>query len=189
MYHYNRSWTAFGIALLGVGSGHIMVALAVSKNSDIQSVMVLIIIGIILSVIAIKVLIWDWKDRKKYATYKIDKSLDYTFMLTANDRQEKVQDFSQIEAALKELEETKTGIVKVDITPVMGGVIYMECSYNPKENYFCTYVFQQREDGKGYWYSLCDKTHNAWYNLKRLYVKRKMIDFSSYNRKETGEGR
>ena len=189
MGYYNRSWESFGIALLGVGLGNIIVALAVSKNSDIRGVVVLIIIGIILSAIAIKVLIWDWKDRKKYARYKIDKSLDYTFMLTANGRQEKVLEFSQIEAALKELEKTKTGIVKVDITPVMGGVIYVECSYSPERDYFYTYVYQQREDGKGYWYSLCDKTHDAWYNLKRLYVKRKMIDFSSYNRKETGEGR
>ena len=111
---------------------------------------------------------------------------EYTFVLSTEYGKMTVHDFEQIESALKQQNERKNGIVKMEISPAIGGILSIENVF--RGDAFYTYVLEQREDGLGYWYKACGNADNAADDFKRLYKKHKKINLKSYTRKETGEG-
>ena len=184
---YKRNWNTFGLSVLITGLGLAILGVILFKPDDLIYCLVAIIIGVILSILGARIIIWDWKDSKAETQGKVDKSLNYVFTLSTPRGMEVVTDYVQIENALNELEKTKQGMVEVKIEPAMARICSVDCSY--KKGYFYTYYLQEREGGKGYWFSVCESTFEAKGSLKRLFVKHKKPDFEYLNRMDTGEGR
>lgn len=69
----------------------------------------------------------------------------------------------------------------------MARICSVDCCYS--NGYFFTHYLQERTDGKGYWYSKCDTTYEANYNLKRIFLKHKKIDYDYLTRQKTGENK
>ncbi len=185
---YKRSWNTFGLMVLLAGLTLVVLGTILSRPEELIYCMIAIGIGIVLTIVGIRILVWDWKERKTETHGKVDKSLNYVFTLSAPDGgTEVVTDYVQIEKALNELERTKQGMVEVKIEPPMARICSVDCSY--KKGNFYTYYLQEREDGKGYWFSVCESTFEAKSSLKKLFVKHKKIDYEYLNRKNTGEGR
>ena len=189
--YYKRSWTTFGICVLIagltlVGLGVMFASMGI-KEGELLPLSIMMLLGIALSVAGIWVLVWHLKDKLKNTGGKVDKNQEYVFTLVSPEGESVVTEYSQIESALKLLEQTKQGMVTVKIEPPLANIMSVDCSY--KNGYFYTYFLQKREDGEGYWFSVSDTTHNAMRNIKLLFVKHKKIDFEGMNRLETGKGR
>lgn len=189
---YNKqSWTTFGGCVLIVGLTLIGLAMMFiccgMREQDIVPVIIMMLLGVAISAAGINVLVWHLKDKYKYTGGKVDKSLEYVFTMSTPDETEVVSEYGQIERALKQLGQTKNGVVKISMEPPMANICEIDCSY--KNGYFYTYFLQERIDGKGYWLSICDTTHVAMRNLRLLFVKHKKIEFDGMNRLETGKGR
>ena len=185
--YYKRNWNTFGLSVLSIGLMFAIFGVILFKPEDWIYCLIAIIIGVALSIIGARIVIWDWKDSKAETQGKVDKSLNYVFTLSTPTGTAAVTDYAQIENALNELEKTKQGMVEVKIEPPMARICSVDCSYN-KGNFY-TYYLQEREGGKGYWFSICESTFEAKSSLKRLFVKHKKPDYEYLNRKETGEGR
>lgn len=189
-----RSWKNFSTVVIGVGLsliffGGMFISYYQIKFDYLIDGIGFIVVGLAVTAGGAKVYIWDWKNRTKYTHTKVDKSLEYTFMLATENGEEDVTDFSQIVRALARLEKTRKGTVKVSITPAMGSIRSVDCSYSDEDGVYYTYYLQERENGLGYWFSKADGTWHTRNNLKRLYVQRKKVDYEFMNRKETGEDR
>lgn len=184
---YKRSWTTVGMDLLIVGLGIAIFGVILGKPDEMIYSIIAVVIGVLLAIGGICVLVWDWKERKTETQGKVDKNQNYVFTLSTDRGTEIIKDYAQIENALNELEEKKQGMVEVKIEPPMARICSVDCSY--KNGVFETYYLQERDDGKGYWFSICKSTFEAKGSLKRLFVKHKKIDYEYLNRKNTGEGR
>lgn len=189
--YYKRSWTTFGgclliTGLMCIGFGIMFIYFGMHE-SDFVPIMILLLIGVGISAAGIWVLVWHLKDKLKDTGGKVDKNLNYVFTMTTPDGTEVVSEYGQIERALKQLGQTKQGMVEIKIEPPMANMCSIDCCY--KNGYFYTYFLQERIDGKGYWCSICDTTGNALRNIKLLFVKHKKIDFQGLNRLETGKGK
>lgn len=191
MYLKKRSWQRFGMSVAVLGAGIIGLGalfFSVPDNFYFTEALVMVAIGGVIFGAGLWVLIWDWKIRKKDTNYKIDKSLQYVFTLVTETGTETVTDYAQMEQAFRRLGEWKSGFVRVEIAPAMGSILSIETIYDAKSTYFQSYLLQQRKDGQGYWVLLSESVWIIANQIKRLYLKKKQVDFSCYNRKETGEG-
>ena len=157
------------------------------REEDVVPVMIMMLLGGAISAAGIWVLVWHLKDKLKHTGGKVDKNQEYVFTMSTLNGTEVVNEYGQIERALKQLGQTKQGMVEIKIEPSIANICSIECCY--KNGYFETYVQQIREDGIGYWFMLADGIEAVEYDIKQLYVKKKKIDFKYYNRRETGEGR
>lgn len=184
---YKRSWNTVGLMVLALGLLLVLFGVILAKPDEMIYCIVMIIVGVVLCIVGARILIWDWKERKTETQGKVDKNQNYVFTLSTPMGTEVVTDYVQIEKALNELEKTKQGMVEVKIEPAMARICSVDCSFN-KGNFY-TYYLQEREDGKGYWFSVCQSTFEAKGSLKRLFVKHKKLDYELLNRKNTGEGR
>lgn len=189
-YTKKRGWSEFGLVMSFVGMFFVVTAIFLAQylpQNELLPMVIIFALGVVLTGIGVKVLIWNWKETKKDSYGKVDKTATYVFTLTTEQGSEIVTDYAQMQAALKKVETTLTGKVEVKIEPPMANICVIDCCY--RNGYFNTYYLQKRKDGYGYWFSLSDTTDSAAKNLKRLYVKHKNVDFYGLNRKKTGEGR
>lgn len=185
MIHRHRSWGMVAASLIAVSVVFLIAILGSNREID-ESIIVPILIIVGFSVLGIVVARMSRGAGDSDKKVKVDKSLEYTFTLVTSKGEEKILEFSQIEKALKELEETRSKTVNVRIEPAMGSICNVECLY--RNGAFYTYYLQERKDGKGYWFSVAPGgTFEARYNLQQLFVKHKKIEFSFLNYKKTGE--
>lgn len=179
IFHRAKSWRLFYSSLLITGVCFMLVGF-ISKETDPLIAIFVFLAGLILAIIGGRLLIRYEVDKRKYTGGKVDRKADYMFTLTTNETTVIVNDFAQIRQALLNLDETKSGVVKMEISPALGDIYMIECLY--QNNYFYTYAWQHRDNGNGYWYMVCDKAIGAEYTFKRLYKHHKKIDFSSFNK-------
>ncbi len=182
-----RSWTTFALSVTVFGLAWVVFAILLAPSQELLPIIIMFLFGAVITGIGIAVFVWDWRGRKKDTGGKVDKNANYVFTLTTPYGSEVVTNFEQIQHALNQLEQTRQGMVAVKIEPPIANICSIDCCY--REGYFRTYVLQMRENGLGYWFMLSDGVQAVAYHFKQLYVKKKKIDFSYYNRKETGEGR
>lgn len=185
MYIKHRSWGVVATCLF-VSAGVFLLPLFGPKGID-SSVLFPLGLAVVFGALGIWVARLNRGEGYQYKNVKVDKSLSYTFTLTdSSGKEEKVEDFSQIEKALDYLEQTKKGNVSVQIEPAMGTFCNVECCY--KDGQFYTYYLQERPDGKGYWYSMTtDGVFEAKGTLRNFYIKHKKFDFYLMNFMATGE--
>lgn len=127
-----------------------------------------------------------YQETHKDTNYKIDQNCEYVFtMQTSQEHIETVQNYSQMEDAIKKLDQEKQGCVEIRIQPPMGGIKQINIFYWDQDAYAHTYILQKRDNGEGYWKNACDKAIGVLYDLKQLYVKHKPIEYSNYYREET----
>lgn len=189
MFH-KRSWESFYGGIMACGFVCIVMGIltvvAGQNERKISQGIIVTVVGLLIFVVGAGLFARYYKDKTKYTKSKIDKTQNYIFTVQCGDDVEKVQDFSQIELAIKKLAKYRNGHVEVDIAPSMGGLKKFYVCYSNKDPYIHTLILQEREDGLGYWESMADSYLIPIDHLKRLYVKHKMVDFQGLNRKETG---
>lgn len=184
------NWSDFGLAIFGVGITTVFLAVVfviANPQNFVWGILLMFLAGAAITGLGTWILVWNWKREKRETHGKADPNLNYVFTLITENGTEAVTEYAQIEKALHTLNETKQGMVEVKIEPPMARICSVDCCY--KNGLFYTHYSQERADGKGYWYSRCDTTHEANYNLKRMFLKHKKMDYYGLNRIETGEGR
>ncbi len=184
-----RSWEGFYDSFIVTGAVLVIFAALFIKNKGGQELPIavgILILGLVLLAFGVYSRVKRYQETHEDTNYEIDQTKEYIFtMQTSQDHIETVNNYSQIEEAIKNLDKMKQGCVEIRIQPPMGGIKQINVFYWDKDAYAHTYILQERDKGEGYWVCTCDKAIGALNDLKRLYVKHKPIEYRLYHRKET----
>lgn len=184
-----RTWGAFGsrIGVVGYGLFCVMVyACILDKKISILPAIVGIV-SLAIGILGTWIASWD-KDLKA-RMQRIDRKLDYHFLLTFRGTEEEVKDFARMEEVLIAFDKYKEAW-NLKIMPPMGTLSEWKGYYDYKEQTYVMEITFIRKEGIQRWARRCDYDGLVKANrndLKNIMVKKRKADLYLFGRIKDNE--